>query len=144
MNDAAGASRKVPNAVRITGGVLVVVVTFWVWYIVAADYGYAALSGTYILQSGPDTSTLILRENRTFEQEQSHMGRVEHVRGTWRRSGEAGIAFSHEFLSTQPQKPVSDGEVYGQVEKRCLGLIPYIALDSADPGGPTFRKTLFQ
>jgi hypothetical protein len=105
MDKATGANRKVPNPVLIAGGVLVVVVAFWVWYVVAADYGYGALSGTYILQSGPETSTLILRENRTFEQQQSHMGRVERVRGTWRRVGEAGIAFSHEFLNTQQQKP---------------------------------------
>jgi hypothetical protein len=140
MDKATRANRKVPNPVLITGGVLVVVVAFWIWYVIAADYGYAALSGTYVLQSGPETSTLILRQNRTFEEQQSRMGRVERVRGTWHRFGEAGIAFSHEFLNTQQQSPGPDGEVYGRVEKRCLGLIPYIVLDPADSGGSTFRK----
>jgi hypothetical protein len=143
MDKATGANRKVPNPVLIAGGVLVVVVFFWVWYVVAADYGYGALSGTYILQSGPETSTLILRENRIFEQQQSHMGREERVRGTWRRVGEAGIAFSHEFLNTQQQNPGLDREVYGGVEKRRLGLIPYIVLDPVDSSSPTFRKQFF-
>jgi hypothetical protein len=123
--------------------VLVVVVASWVWYVVAADYSYTALSGTYVSQPGTEPSTLILRENRTFEQQQIHMGSVQRVRGTWHRFGEAGIAFSDEFLNARQQKTGNDAQVYGRVEKRSLGLVPYIALDPADSGSPLFRKKVF-
>jgi hypothetical protein len=127
---------------RLALGILLSIILFWVWYSVAADYVYSAVAGTYTLQQSGETSTLVLRPDRSFLQEVTRAGRVERAQGSWRRIGEGGIVFSKEFLKMAGQEVRPDGEADGEVKKRCLGLLFSINLNP-DPGGPTFRKKLF-
>lgn len=78
--------------------VLLAVVVGVVWYSIAANYDYGAVSGTYSLRNDRDESTLVLRKDRSFQQELKHDERVERAQGTWRRVGEGGVVFSKEFL----------------------------------------------
>jgi hypothetical protein len=109
-------------------------------YWVVADYGYSAVSGTYILRTNGETSTLLLRKDRSYEQELVHDGKTNHARGNWYRFGEGGIAFSKEFLKMPGQEAKADGEVYGNVRK-AYGLFFSIVFNP-DPGGPVFHKKL--
>jgi hypothetical protein len=77
--------------VRLACGAVLLGLVFWVWYCWAADYGYAAVSGTYVFGGDGQQSTLVLLENRVFEQELRLSGTVERVHGTWRRVGEGGV-----------------------------------------------------
>jgi hypothetical protein len=129
--------------VRTALGILLSIILFWVWYRVAADYGYAAVSGTYVLHGGDETSTLILRPDHIFEQELSRSGKVERAQGSWRRIGEGGIVFSKEFLNVAGQEVRPDGQADGEVKKRCLGLLLSINLNPK-PNGPTFHKKLLR
>ena len=131
-----------PSPARILGGIFLLIVLFWVWYCVAANYSYGAVSGTYSLQHNGEESTLVLRRDRSFQQELKHDGRVEQSQGTWRRIGEGGVVFSKEFLKLPGQVTRSDGQADGEVRKS-LGLFMSIAL-TPDPGGPVFHKKLFR
>jgi hypothetical protein len=123
-------------------GFLLAVVLFCVWYTVAANYSYGAVSGTYNFRENRETSTLILKEDRSFQQELSSNGKLESARGSWRRIGEGGVVFSKEFLRMTGQEVRSDGQADGEVKKK-FGLFLSIHL-SPDPGGPVFHKQLFR
>jgi hypothetical protein len=112
---------------------------FWGWYAVASNYDYEAVAGTYTLKLPDESSTLVLKSDRTFKQELTHLGRVERAKGSWRRLGEGGIAFSKEFLKVSGQEFDAEGTAYGEINKS-LGLFFSISLN---PGGSTFRKKLF-
>jgi hypothetical protein len=128
---------------RLALVILLSIIVFWVWYSVAADYGYAAVSGTYTLQRGDETSTLVLRPDHSFQQEISRAGKVERAQGSWRRIGEGGIVFSKEFLRVAGEEVRPDGQADGEVKKRCLGLLLSINLNPS-PNGPTFHKKLLR
>lgn len=117
---------------------------FWVWYCWAADYGYAAVSGTYTFDRNGQRATLILLESRVFHQEVNHSGTVERADGTWRRSGEGGVDFSKEFLKVTGQRARPDGRAYGQVKKSFGGLFVSIEFDGREGDGPTFHKRWFR
>lgn len=87
---------KAPKAARTAGWSLILIVMLWVWYMVAADYGYGAVSGTYTLRREGESSTLVLRRDRTLQQQLSHAGEDILSQGTWLRRGEGGIEFSKE------------------------------------------------
>src|SRR5271165_1875686 len=120
---------------------LSLIIAFFVWYRLAADYGYSALSGTYTFVSNRERSTLVLKQDRTFEQKLINDGKVQLVKGNWRRIGEGGIVFSGEFLKMAGQEVRPDGEADTEVNKK-FGLIISIVFDPY-PGGPTFHKKLF-
>jgi hypothetical protein len=128
---------------RVGCGILLPIVLFWVWYSVAADYGYSAVSGTYTLQRSGEASTLVLRPDHSYRQEVVRAGRVEHAQGSWRRIGEGGVVFSNEFLKVTGQEIRADGQAYGYVKKRWLGLLMSIQFNP-DPGGPTFHGKLLR
>ena len=119
---------KVPKFVRISGWVFLSLAVFWIWYMVAADYSYSAVAGTYIFQSNGEKSTLILKKDQSFQQELVRQSKVERTRGTWRRIGEGGVVFSKEFLPVGHVQVESDGFTYGQVQKSFFELIPSIVL----------------
>lgn len=133
---------KLTASSRVAAGLLLLILVSWVWYCVAADYSYGAVSGTYTLSLNGETSTLILSKDRGFQQELSRNGKVERTQGSWRRLGEGGVVFSKEFLKVSGQEVRPDGQADGEIRKR-LGLFPSIALNP-DPGGPVFRKKLFR
>lgn len=124
---------------RWVGGIAVLALLFWAWYMTAADYGYKAVSGKYTFTGNGEVSTLILTPDRSFRQELSRSGTVEHAQGSWRRIGEGGIVFSKEFLGVVGQTSRPDGQVDGQVVKRYLELVPSISFEPK-PGGPVFYK----
>jgi hypothetical protein len=133
---------KAPKGARTAGWSLILIVMLWVWYMVAADYGYGAVSGTYTLRREGESSTLVLWRDRSFQQQLSHAGEDIRSQGTWRRSGEGGIEFSKEFLKVSGQQSCFGGKPCGVVVKR-LGLFLSIRLGQ-DGDGPIFRKKLFQ
>src|ERR1700733_14315567 len=95
---------KLTTSVRVAAGLLLLILVFWVWYCVAADYSYGAVSGTYTLSLNGEMSTLILNKDRSFQQELSRDGKVERTQGSWRRLGEGGVVFSKEFLKVSGQE----------------------------------------
>jgi hypothetical protein len=133
---------RIPKSVRISALIFLPVAVLWIWYMVAADYGYGAVSGTYVLRHDGEQSTLILKKDRSFQQVLSRQGKTESAQGRWRRVGEGGVVFSREFLKLTGQEVRADGEADGEVKKQCLGLFPSINFDPT-PGGPTFHKRLF-
>ena len=97
--------------------IVAIVISFVLWYSVAADYGDGVTSGTYHLNQNDQKSTLVLRSDHSFQQDLSERGEVKHATGTWRRVGEGGIAFSKEFLNVSGQEPGADGTAYGDIHK---------------------------
>jgi hypothetical protein len=127
---------------RSVCGLAVLVLLFWAWYVVAADYGYKAVSGKYRFSGDGEISTLILSRDHSFRQELNRSGSVEHAQGSWRRIGEGGVVFSKEFLRVAGQTARPDGQVDGQIVKRYLELVPSIAFEP-EGGGPVFYKKWF-
>jgi hypothetical protein len=134
---------RVSKPLRIGGWILLSLSVVWIWYIVAANYGYGAVSGTYVLRCREGTAALVLRPDRSFQEDLNCGGKSERALGRWHRFGEAGIVFSREFLKLPGQKISSDGEAYGRVEKTFFGLLPVIKLDPI-PGGPNLKRRLFR
>jgi hypothetical protein len=128
---------------RILLGVVLLASGFWCWYMMAADYGYRAVSGTYIFSGDGDSSTLVLRQDQSFQQELNRDGKVDRARGTWRRVGEGGVVFSKEFLKVRGQEVRSDGQADGEIEKRFAGFFPSIRFEPQF-SGPRFNRRLFQ
>jgi hypothetical protein len=135
---------RLNTSAKVSGGVLLAILLFWIWYSVAADYSYKAVSGTYDLRGSGETSTLVLKPDRSFQQDLVRAGKSEHAEGSWHRSGEGGIDFSKEFLKVTGQEMEPDGGFAGHIEKS-LGLFVSIELNANPaPGGPTFHKRLFR
>ena len=142
------------KSTRVTGiALLVGVVLFVAWYCVAADYDYSTLSGTYTFRGDGESSTLILKSDRSFQQELVHGGTVEHKTGTWRRIGESGVTFSKEFLRLPGQQSYrdkfgpdtsgnteADGEFGGNFDK-ILTVYPELHLDAV-PANLTLHKKI--
>jgi hypothetical protein len=135
---------RIPKPVRIAGWVFLALAAFWIWYMVAADYSYGAVAGTYSFRSDGEASTLILKKDRTFQQELTRQGKVESTRGTWRRIGEGGVVFSREFLAVEGQQVRPDGQADGEVQKSFLELIPSIVFEPGRVHGPRFHKKWFR
>lgn len=129
--------------VRVLGSIILIIALFWVWYMIAADYGYGMISGTYKFKQEGETSILILKKDRTFVQVRNRHAEIERTQGTWHRSGEGGIDFSKEFLAVSNSHAESDGCTYGEVRKTFLELIPYIVLGQDWDHGPRFHRRLF-
>ena len=126
--------------VRLSLGILVIVL-FCVWYIVAANYDYSALAGTYVFHSKGETCTLYLHPDRTFVQEISRSGEIEKSHGYWLRYGEAHVSFSSEFLKLSGEEMDSARQAHGQFAKT-LGLFPTLTL-APEATGPRFHKKFF-
>jgi|SRR5580658_8334519 hypothetical protein len=129
---------------KASSGVLVTILLFCIWYSIAANFGYEAVSGTYTLRQNGEASTLILRPDHTFHQDLLTAERSEQAEGSWYRIGEGGIRFSKEFLKATGQETEPDGTTVGQV-KKTIGLFVRIELNANPvPGAPTFHKRLFR
>jgi hypothetical protein len=136
---------------RAVGLALLPFAAFWVWYSIAADYDYGALSGTYIYRSSQESSTLVLNSDRTFQQTLSRSGTLTRTTGTWRRIGEGGVVFSGSFLRLPGQRSYSDSpvsehsaandEFYGHFVK-ILTVYPKLSLDGGS-NELVFHKNLF-
>ena len=133
---------KAGRGVRAIVGVLTVIVLLCGWYVVAANYDYEALAGTYVLTRNGEKCILKLRSDQTFSEEIDRSGNLQIVRGQWRRYGESHVSFSSEFLKLAGQELNESGEAHGQFDKT-LGIFPFLVLAPL-PDGPTLRKHLFR
>jgi hypothetical protein len=120
--------------------VLLLIAIFVCWYVVAANYDYGPLAGTYVLNRDAESCTLDLRSDRTFTEELVRAGSVQKVQGTWHRYGESHVSFSREFLTISGEDVNADGEAHGEFSKT-LGLLPRLTLAPL-PGGPKLRRRL--
>jgi hypothetical protein len=114
----------------------------WEWYVVAADYDYPALSGTYIFDGAGEYCSLSLRPDGTFTEELTQHGRRQSANGTWHRYGLGHVSFSNDFVTLPGQKLNGNGQSHGQFSKT-LGFFPTLTLAPL-PDGPTFHKKLFR
>ena len=133
---------KMQVSIRWISGILFLISALVFWYIIAADYGYGAVSGEYIFRGNGEISILVLNHDRTFLQEVSRAGKIERAQGNWRRIGEGGVVFSREFLKLAGQEVRPDGQADGEIRKRFLGLFFSIRFEP-DFGGPTFNKRMW-
>jgi hypothetical protein len=131
--------RKVAAWIGIVFLLAVVVGTFWYWE--GENFSDGAVSGTYIHHTNGETSTLVLKPDRSFQQELDVAGTVRHAEGSWRVSGEGHIAFSGEFLRVSGEEMSPAGQAYGQIEN-WFGVVS-ITL-APNPDGPRFRKKLLR
>jgi len=104
---------------------------FWVWYGIAADYDYQALSGTYTIARAGESCTLRLNADGSFSEELVRLNYAQSASGKWHRFGEAGVEFSPSFLMLSDQKPGFGGGIYGRFEKT-LTLFPSLVLGPED------------
>ncbi len=113
----------------------------WGWYVVAADYDYPALSGTYVFSGGGEECTLNLRSDGTFTEDLTQQGQRRSTKGTWHRYGLGHVSFSNDFVTLPGQKLNGNGQSHGQFGKT-LGFFPTLTL-APIPGGPVLRRRLF-
>jgi len=74
--------------------------SFRILYLIAANYDYAALAGTYVLNRDAEGCTLDPRSDRTFAEELVRTGKVQEAKRTWHRYGES--TFRSQVSSLQP------------------------------------------
>jgi hypothetical protein len=135
---------NIARPVKAIGLGLLALVLFVGWFIVASDYGYGAVSGAYSYRRSGESSTLLLNRDKTFFQQRIRDGQVERAKGTWRRIGEGGIVFSPEFLPFEDARRGTDGEVYADVQKRFLEMIPCIVFDRNSNSNSRYDRVLFR
>jgi hypothetical protein len=131
---------KLGKPVLVFGWMLLALAVFCAWYMVAADYGYSMVAGTYVYKHAGESSTLVLNTDRTFMQQRVRSGMVEQGRGEWYRYGEGGIGFSEGFLPVADIHAGSDRKIHGQVAKKILNLIPAIVFGDDWVHGPRFTR----
>jgi hypothetical protein len=113
--------------VRVLVGLLLFIVCFFTWLVVAIDYGDSVAVGRYRYKRGEESSTLVLNPDHTFRQTRWFGSNEYHSEGTWRREGEGGISFSKEFLVVAGDEPEPDGTTYSDMRK-FLGVFVTIRL----------------
>jgi hypothetical protein len=124
--------------IRVSVGIVSALLLFSLWYSVAANYDYGALAGTYVFRGNDEACTLYLRPDQTFLQELKRSGHTQKAAGRWHRYGEAGVAFSSEFVKLQSEELSAAGEAHGEFQKS-FGLFKKLVLAPV-PDGPTFYK----
>jgi hypothetical protein len=128
-------------ALKIGGGAFLLLAAFCIWYSIASNYGYDALSGTYIYRRDGESYTLHLYADQAFVEEINRAGSIQKVGGRWRRYGEAHVSFTKEFLPHPKEELNESGEAHGQFEKT-LGIIPKLVVAPL-PNGPTLHRERF-
>lgn len=100
----------------------------------------SSIAGTYTGDEAGVPTTLILRQEHTFEQTITHAGRTRHARGTWSPSENGDVLFSREFLKTSGE-PLTVNETAtaagpkGSTLQIEVGVNPSVAQ-------PVFRKRM--
>jgi hypothetical protein len=136
-------NRDIPRrSARAIAVLLSLISLLGLWYVVAANYDYSALAGTYVLDQNGEKSTLRLWSDRTFTQELVRSGSVQKAQGIWYRYGESHVSFSREFLTVSGQALNADGQAHGEFGKT-LGVLTFLTLAPL-PDGPRFQKTLLR
>jgi hypothetical protein len=123
-------------------GILVGIALFCGWYVVAANYDYGALAGTYVWAGNGAQYTLKLASDHTFFEEIDDSGTRQIVQGQWHRYGESHVSFSNQFVKLPREELNAAGEAHWQFEKT-LGILPSLVLAPL-PNGPRLHRHLFR
>jgi hypothetical protein len=134
------------------GSLFLALALFCVWWCLAANYDYDALSGTYAYRDSNINSVLILKPDRTFTQRLTQGGQQRTAVGTWSRFGEGSVAFSGSFLRLPRQQSYTDkfgpgadaltAPDFGGHFEKVFTLYPELQLD-AKPENLVFHRKLF-
>ncbi len=117
---------------------LFVVVILAVGAFYVTDYGDGVLTGTYASDANGQRVSLLIRQDDTFHQIRVINGVRDEFDGTWRRVGEAYVAFSGGMMALPQQRIMPKGIAYASLNKT-WGIWPYISLDSITTA-PIYRK----
>jgi len=139
------------RSARAALGTLLFFAAFTGWWVVASNYDYSALAGTYDYRKDGVASTLYLKKDGTFQQKLVAGDNVDSARGTWHRIGEGGVTFSKEFMRLPDQlsyldkfgpdtsgNKEADAEFGGHFEQ-ILTLFPVLYVDGK-PNDLKFHK----
>lgn len=124
----------------VSGATVLAIAIFLIWYSIAANYDYSALSGTYVFRRGGERCLLYLRPDRTFSQQIDDSGETQKTQGQWSRYGESHVSFSGDFLKLPGEDLNALGQAHGEFEKT-LGIFPILVLAPL-PDGPKFHRRL--
>lgn len=113
--------KSLPIAIKALVALAFIWLSFVLWFAAASDFSDSVFCGTYKLDQDNEKSTLTLKADHTYHQELSSSGGTRTASGTWRKSGEGGVAFSREFIVLTAQELDADGTSYGEIHKT-LGL----------------------
>jgi hypothetical protein len=97
--------------------ILAAIFLFSFLWIVVSNYSDAVVCGTYHLRHSSDSSILILKPDRTFDQELTRSGRKDYAHGTWHTLGQGGISFSKEFLAVKGEEVEPDETSFADIQK---------------------------
>ena len=97
------------------------------WWLVASDYGDAAVYGTYQFAQNGVECMVVMKPDHTFEQELMRGGTEIHALGQWRRVGEGGISFSKDFLPVPGAECEPDGSFFADIHK-AFGFLVTLAM----------------
>lgn len=111
------------------------------WYGRTDPSPTSTIVGTYAGDEEGVRSTLVLKQDHTFEQTISRLADVKHAEGKWITRENGDIVFSREFLKTSGEA-LRDHETASAWDPRGSNL--QIQIEMASPSGaPTFRKKQF-
>jgi hypothetical protein len=86
------------------------------WWWMSWDFSDKFVAGRYVAKASGERNVLVLRSDHSFTQEVWKGDRTTlNASGSWRRFGEAGIAFSTNFLGASPVA-VNDNNVYAMLD----------------------------
>ena len=86
------------------------------WWWESWDFNDPFVAGEYISETAGACNVLTLNMDHSFDQQLWQGDRsATHSTGSWRRFGEAGIAFSTTFLGAAPDSIAKDN-VYGMLD----------------------------
>lgn len=108
--------------IRIIIASILTVTALIFWCVAAIDYGDTVAAGAYSFDSNGVGCSLVLKADHTFVEEFGRPGVTARATGTWRRVGEGGIWFSHDFLPLPGQEAEPDGTSFADIHKT-LGVL---------------------
>jgi hypothetical protein len=106
------------------------------------DFSDWKVAGKYVSNSSNGRNSIQLKPDHTFEQEWIANGQTKHASGSWRRFGEAGVAFSNSFLGASTAA-AADNNVYGMLDST-FGFITLTLDPRYDTAPVQFHKKLFR
>jgi hypothetical protein len=112
------------------------------WWWMGWDFSDWKVAGRYVSNSGDVHNSLQLKPDHTFEQEMIVHGQTKYASGSWRRFGQAGVAFSNSFLGASPSA-VTDNNLHGMLDST-FGFITLTLTPRYDATPARFHKQLFR
>ena len=112
------------------------------WWWMGWDFSDWKVAGKYVSDSSTGHNSIRLKPDHSFEQEMTVDGQTKHASGSWRRFGQAGVAFSNSFLGASPAA-IADNNVYGMLDST-FGFVTLTLNPRYDTTSTRFRKQLFR